>query len=240
MTLLETLLAVSLLSVLLLFIFGYFKEVAEISRMTEEEQRESFRMRYVESRLGFLFEHAVDEKSSGRRFFFYTESAGKGSLFPSLVLTFDNKVRRSPTFSGDVLGKLYVDASGRLKLAIWPLHLENPHEEMHEEVLMENVEAIRFWFYSPPEKVKSSKDTAGPNPIDPEKKTPEKDRWLEEWLNSYKQLPALVKVIITEKPRKPAAGTKKKKGEPQRQFRYDFVLPTRENYVYYPPGELAG
>ena len=77
MTLLETLIAISLLSMLLVFVFGFFRELSEINRMTEQSQKQSFRMRYLESRLGFIFERVVNENESSRKFFFYTQPAGK-------------------------------------------------------------------------------------------------------------------------------------------------------------------
>ena len=62
MTLLETLIALSLLSVMLVFVFGFFRELSELSRVTEKAQKESFQMRYLETRLGFIFERVVNEK----------------------------------------------------------------------------------------------------------------------------------------------------------------------------------
>ncbi len=78
MTLLETVVATALLSVLLTFVFGFFKELSHISLLTEKAQAESFHMRYVEARLGFIFQRTVREKKEGngkdsRHFFFYTQ-----------------------------------------------------------------------------------------------------------------------------------------------------------------------
>ncbi len=77
MTLLETLIAVSLLSILLVFVFSFFRELSNITQMTEQAQKESFQMRYLESRLGFIFERIVNENATARKFFFYTQPVNR-------------------------------------------------------------------------------------------------------------------------------------------------------------------
>lgn len=239
MTLLETLIAVSILSVLLVFVFGFFRELSEISRMTEESQKQSFHMRYLESRLGFIFERVVNENEDNvRPFFFYTQPTNRNfSSDPSLILTFYNEVRLDPTFSGDVLSRLYVDLDKRLCLAMWPLHVSDPSQYLQEEVLMENVIDIQYSFYAAPERVKDGKEIIT-NPNDPEKKTPEKDKWHDEWLISYKQMPSIIKVVI--KVAKDANSRSDLLDKDKvKEFVFHFVLPSSKNYVYYPPGELG-
>lgn len=239
-TLLETLIAFSLLSILLVFVFGFFRELSEITRMTEHAQKESFQMRYLESRLGFIFERVVNENKSGRNFFFYTEPPSKGiSSAPSLILTFSNGVRLDPAYSGDVLGRLYIDSSKRLCLAVWPLHVKDPHEHLQEEILFENIVDISYKFYSPPEKIKKGTDITPKKTIDPEKKSPEKNEWLPEWLETYKQMPAIVEiVIVVDAPPPPGKRIKDRDKDNTKEYQFQFVLPTYQNYIHYPAGEL--
>lgn len=237
MTLLETLIAVSLLSMLLVFVFGFFRELSEITRLTEQSQKHSFQMRYLESRLGFIFERVVNENESARKFFFYTQPANRSfTPLPSLILTFDNEVRIDPTFSGDVLGRLYVDLDKRLCLALWPLHGSDSTQSLQEEVLIENVIDIRYFFYSAPERVTDAKAIASGKTIDPGKKMPEKNKWLEEWFVTYKQMPSIVKVMIKVASHPDSHLSDKDK---VKEFVFHFVLPSSKNYVYYPPGELS-
>jgi hypothetical protein len=238
MTLLETLIAISLLSILLVFVFGFFRELSELTRMTEKSQKESFQMRYLESRLGFIFERVVNENDTKRKFFFYTQSPNRNfSSSPSLVLTFNNEVRLDPTFSGDVLGKLYVDKDGRLCLAIWPLHVADPYQYLQEEVLMDHVVNVRYSFYTAPERIKDAKEIVAGEKIDAEKKTPEKDKWHDDWLITYHQMPSIMKIMI-EVPKNPEDFQSSHSGRniETRQLTYHFVLPSSKNYVYYPPG----
>jgi len=242
MTLLETLIAVSLLSMLLVFVFGFFRELSEMSRMTEQAQKQSFQMRYLESRLGFIFQRVVNENEKWRKFFFYLQPASRNiSLTPSLILTFYNEVRLDPTFSGDILGRLYVDANHRLCLAMWPLHVSEPHKYLQEEVLLENVKDIQYSFYSPPERINDTKEIQTRKLIDPEKKFPEKDKWHDdEWEMTYDQMPSIVKVVV----KVAVEGDSKlhaldKERENIKKYVFHFVLPSSKNYVYYPPGEMS-
>lgn len=175
MTLLETLIALSLLSFLLVIIFGFFRQLSTMSIASEQSQKESFQMRYVESRLTYIFERIVNERDKGRDFFFYTQPPSDAfAESASIIFTFDNGVRSDPLFSGDVVARLYLDRQGsnssasqsdkscsRLTLAIWPLYAENPQESVVKEVLLENVKGVLFEFYSPPIRQSNSKDVSG-------------------------------------------------------------------------------
>jgi hypothetical protein len=230
MTLLETLVALSILSIVLVFLFGYFRDLSEINRMADQSQKESFQMRYLESRLGFIFERLVNEKLSAGTFFFYTEPPLQGkTLSTSLILTFDNEVRIDPTYSGDVLGRIYLDQDHSLRLGIWPLHTEDPSEHFQEEVLMEEVKEVRFEFYAAPEKIKDSKEIHTKK-IDPN--TPQKDYWhQDEWAMAYKQMPSIIKVKI-----KLAKVVRQGSYlEDDELLSYSFVLPSSKNLVQYPP-----
>lgn len=239
MTLLETLIAISLLSMLLVFVFGFFRELSEISRLTEQSQKQSFQMRYLESRLGFIFERVVNENESSRNFFFYMQPPNRNiSSSPSLILTFYNEVRLDPNFSGDVLGRLYVDGDKRLCLAMWPLHVSDPHQYLQQEVLMDHVIDVKYSFYSPPEKVKNKNDIVTGKIIDPEKKMPEKDHWPEEWFVTYNQMPSIIKMTIKIADESNAKQDALDKENVKKHVLY-FVLPSSQNYVYYPPGELS-
>lgn len=240
MTLLETLIAVSLLSMLLVFVFGFFREMSVITRMTEQSQKKSFQMRYVESRLGFIFERVVNENESSRNFFFYTQPPVPHLfLTTSLILTFNNEVRLDPTFSGDVLARLYVDPKKRLRLAIWPLHVSDPQqydEHLQEEILMENVVDISYLFYSAPEKIKDKHDIINDDKIDPEKKSPPKNQWLHEWFITYDQMPSIIKMTIkVENGTDPDANQDEEKIQ---EYHFRFVLPSSKNYVQYPRSGL--
>ena len=238
MTLLETLIAISLLSMLLGFVFGYFRQLSELTRLTDLTQKESFQMRYLESRLGFVFERIVNENEEARKFFFYTQPVQRDfSTSTSVIFTFDNGVRQNPNFSGDVLGRLYVDLDHRLCLAIWPLHIPEPHQYLQEEILFHHVANISYDFYAAPEHVLNEKDIVSGDKVDPEKKIPEKDKWhKEEWFLTYDQMPSIIRITV-QVAKNPE---ELKHGQQDRHIvtndlLFTFVLPSSKNPVYYPP-----
>lgn len=236
MTLLETLIAISLLSVLLVFVFGFFRELSEMNRQTEKVQKQSFQMRYLESRLAYMFERVVNENERARTFYFYTQPANREfSSSESLILTFNNEVRIDPNFSGDVLGRMYLDHEGRLCLVTWPLFVNDPFQFLHEEVLLNNVVDLKFSFYSAPLRKRNTKDIDPATPIDPEKKTPPKDDWLEEWALSYNQMPSMIKVtvVVAKDPDRFKSGQLEHSADKEKLI-FHFVLPSSKNPVYYP------
>lgn len=222
-TLLETLIALSLLTVLLLIIFTFFKEMSTITNLTEVKQKESFKLRYVESRLAFFFERIVNENQSGRDFYFFAGPTPYGqSSFASLVFTYDNKIRLDPTFSGDVLGRLYVDNQKNLCMATWPLHADDPSKHMQKEVLLENVTDLKFHLYAAPEKLISRNFISAPV-IDPN--IPTRNHWYtDEWKMAFQEMPVIIEIDI-------AIGD-----NPVKKWEFAFVLPSSKFPIYYPPG----
>ncbi len=246
LTLLETLIAVSLVSVLLTIVFGFFRELSEINRMTEVQQKESFQMRYVETRLNYLFQRIVNENESvregmqafKRRFYFYTQAPDKGiSESTSLIFSFNNGARSNPAFSDDLLARLYVDDKHRLCLAMWPIYSDKPHQEMQREILLENVASIQYQFYAAPERHLND-GAISPDKVDTENKNPEKDRWhAQEWMKSYQQMPSIVKLTVKIANKPDDLKTRSIGAEiPSRDITFAFVLPSSINYIYYPPG----
>lgn len=236
-TLLETLIAMSLLSLLLVVIFGFFREISAISNMTESKQDEAFEMRYVESRMAFLFERLVNENAKDRKFYFYCEPPNDAfSNCPSLVFTYNNEVRADPLFSGDVIGRLYVDKQNNLCLATWPIYFIEGIQTPQKEVLMNNVHDISFKLYAAPIRL-NSKNFIDPGKVDPNK--PERDRWYEnEWPKVFKEMPSIIKIefeIVKKDQEQTKKKKKKSKREPKNKWEFAFVLPSSQNPLYYPP-----
>lgn len=223
-TLLETLIALSLLTVLLVIIFSFFKEMTTISNMTEVKQKEAFKLRYLESRLAFFFERVVNEKSSDRKFYFYVEPTPNGqSPFPSLVFTFNNEVRANPLFSEDVLGRLYVDTDQNLCLVTWPIHGENASKQMQKEVLMEHVTSLSFKMLAAPEHL-PSRNFISTAIVDPNQ--PARGQWhFDEWKMAYKEMPVIIKIKIKIED----------KQSPVKEWKFAFVLSSSKFLIYYPP-----
>jgi len=227
LTLIETLIALSLISILLMIVFGFFRDISIINSETEKIQKENFQLRYMDSRLNKILQHINEtgDKQYSQNFFFYLEPTLKEiSNFPSLIFSFDNQARLDPDFSSYVLARLFVDHQNQLCLMTWPLINEKEeeiYEKMKKEILLTHVEDLAFRFYSPPEQKLDPKDF-NPDTIDPENTSPKKNKWYEqEWFLSFNQLPAIFQLHIT-----------RDSGD---SVVFSYVLPSKLP-VYYPAG----
>lgn len=238
MTLLETLIAISLLALLLTIVFSFFRELSVLSQVTEQKQKESFQMRYVETRLAFIFERLVNENETTRKFYFFTQPTNSQiSSSPSLIFTFNNGVRSDPNFSSDVLGRLYVDLDKRLTLVTWPIYTLQPHAYMQKEILLENVVGLRYEFYAAPERISNENAIVGAGENKPGETKPQRDRWQSEWPMSHKQMPSIIKITL-DIDRNPSSLERRKEEESKEQVQtvvLTFVLPSSKNPIYYPP-----
>lgn len=215
MTLLEVIIAMGLLSVLLVIIFGFFRELSVLNTHTKKKLEQGFQHRYVESRLSYLFSHIVNENSTTRKFYFFTLQ-DEAAKHQSLAFTFDNDIVLDSAVGGDVLGRLFVDKHDRFCLAVWPLDdSENgPEKSMGQvkfECFFENVHDIKFEFYASPATEKSI--------ISESEKGPRKGEWNQAWELEYGEMPVIVKIEIAFKDKSEHYET------------FSFVLPSSENPV---------
>jgi type II secretory pathway component PulJ len=217
-TLLETLIALALTTLALSTLLFFYREIVTLNNKADEMEKESFQLRYVESKLSFIFPRTISQKNK-KDFFFFT-SQDPGGLFASgnpqsLVFTFDRGVNLSKQFSNLVLSQMYLDTNHRLVLATWPAPsrwAEGGHIQMKFEVLMENVDALKFWFFIAPNKKWKDKGTSSQtNPQTNPPTNPPTNKvevvvnpspeggWIDHWSQDFKQLPAIIKMEIKRK-----------------------------------------
>lgn len=194
MTIFEVLIAMTLLSLLLVVLFGFVRELSSLNELTKKTTKQAFQQRYAESRLFYAFTNIVNENESGRTFHFFV-TKDESSSCPSLVFTFQNGSSKDPRYGGNVLARLFLDKDEHLCLAIWPLESntgENVDSQFKYENLLEGVKDLRFSFFVPP-------DTS--NDVEPDTKKDtvltHRGEWVEEWSKDLKQMPAIVKLEVT-------------------------------------------
>lgn len=154
-TLLEVLIAMSLMSILIVSVLGFYSQFEGINQEIATQRKKAFYALYLQSRLGNVIPFASSykiPKSKDKEFtWFYSSTEGEQ---PSLIFVFDNGVDGIPLYSELVLGKLYIDPQKRMILATWPLPKLNQivpePPPMRKEVLYENVQKLTFRFYQPP------------------------------------------------------------------------------------------
>jgi hypothetical protein len=227
MTLLETLIAMSLVSFLLVLVFGFFYELSVLNKSTKADVKEAFVRRYAQSRLMYVFSHVVNENLNGGKEFYFFSLKDEASSDPSLILTFDNDSVLDPHVSGNVVGRLFV-ADKALYLAIWPLRkkgdlTEDLGERMHMERLLDNVGQVRFKFFSAPD----VEHTVASQTVNEE--NPPKGKWLGEWEKKYKQMPVIIQMEVTEGK---TEGKKEQKGKNEPKVHtFKFVLPSSKHPI---------
>ncbi len=99
----------------------------------------------------------------------------------SLGLSFDNGIDPDPKFSGQVIGKLFVDESSNLCLAIWPIDEEATF--CRKEILCPNVQKMNLKFFA---KKKAASPSFG-------------FEWRSTWPKESGALPPMVRLSLTQR-----------------------------------------
>ena len=219
-TLLETLIALSLLTLILTAMFTFFRQISTISALSDLKEQEAFNANLLDSRLQYFFSNLTNENSTAKDFFFYVDqSKTADSTSRSLVFTFNNGAKLDPNFAGDILARLFVNNKQELCLATWPIYAESPATDGHFEVLKTGVSDINFKLYSPPAHL--DKNFLETNEVDPNK--PLFDHWyINFWPLAFNKMPAILKIEVILVDKTDINQT------------YAFVLPTSKSFIYYP------
>lgn len=191
-TLLETLIGFSLLTILLSTLIGVWAQVNWIQSKITSKEKEIFPLFYTQYRLNYVLTRVLKqykkETKPNKKFFFYTidEKNGKSGS-ESLVFMYDNGGGAGPTFSGNLIGKIYLDKENKLILVSWPSPDRSEETEipMKKEVLMEGVEKVAFQFYFP----EREDDLSGKLPSSSQ-------GWYSEWPLSLNILPLMMKIYL--------------------------------------------
>ena len=203
MLLVELLIAMSLTMVILSMMLVFYDQVDRANSALEKEQNSSFRKLYLSTRLAAAIPKTISFNDQDKDFFFFTSSgidsfAKSGTS--SLIFAFDNGVKLDPLFSNHVIGRLYVNHKDQLCLATWPSskRWKDDIPPMKNEILYEHVDALSFEFFIPP--AKDRQMILDKNKI----KIPKNENiplemagdWKKEWHQEYKDLPALMKILV--------------------------------------------
>ncbi|MFI5333607.1 MAG: hypothetical protein ACHQT8_00380 [Chlamydiales bacterium] len=139
-TLLEVTIALFLTSILLFFIFGFFRQTTMQNIAAQELDAKVCIYEKAEMRLATLFS-SLSQEEQGKPPLFYTEHSTKG---PQLIFSFQNGADTDPLFSGKIRARLLLEKNKTLELHLLPLEGEG---KMRKEVLLENVKELNFEFF---------------------------------------------------------------------------------------------
>lgn len=138
LTLLEVTIALFLTSFLVVFLFGFFREISMENIEAETFDEKLFPLEKTEMRLGALLS-AVEEEEKDKPALFYTEFKGGNEL----IFSFNNGIDEDPLFSGPIRAHLGVSKK-QLELHLLPLEEDR---KVRKEILMENVKNVGFSFF---------------------------------------------------------------------------------------------
>jgi type II secretory pathway pseudopilin PulG len=207
--LLELVIALGLTAILLTVLFRFFAGSVRMDRKVEDARASLYQRQHFQTRLSKVFTSIVPRSSlppsSGSSFYTLDEKS------TGFVAVFDNGIDPEPAFSGPILGKVFLD-DGNLSLALWPI--EKKEKKLYrKEVLLRNVENMRFQFLA--KKTFQNPDAAA-IAINPTLE------WRTNWPKNRWDIPSTIRLIVLQE---------------GQEIAFAFTLPLIEPIVtYHKPG----
>ena len=192
--LLEIMIGLTLLSILLTFLFHAMSQGIKMEMRVDEARKILFKRQHLQSRLQDLFLSLTPNRLPP----LYTK------LFPnekkeSLILYFDHGIDPDPQFSGPLLGRIYLEGDGKLVLAMWPLEKES--KKWRKEILLDGVDYFQFQFLG--QKEKKEDDEIGPN-----------FAWHKMWPKNRGASPSILRLTVSQNEVESSFAFFLSKGEP--------------------------
>lgn len=136
--LLEILIGLSLMSMLLVFLFSFLAQNMRMEQKMEQARSALLERQNVQLRLQDLFTSLTRAQLQSP---LYTQPLSDDDT-PSLILHFDNGIDPDPAFSGPLLARLYLE-NQNLCLVFWPLEEKN---KWRKEILLTHVTHLSYQF----------------------------------------------------------------------------------------------
>lgn len=174
-TLLEVLISLTLTTIILGVLLSAYFQAESLSREGEKLQREIQPKRALAARLDEIFLNLEQPKANEQFFFMPVES--------ELLFSYYNGANLDPAFSGEVLGRLFLDDQGYLVMLTWPprkLWPEGGFPPFRREVLLTGIDQIGFKFFATATESQPA-------------------RWVESWAKDVQELPGIIELTITLK-----------------------------------------
>lgn len=143
--LLEVLIALSLISMLCLFLFSFLKQNLQVEKRMDQARHLILERQNLQTRIQDL---VMSVKADTDAYPLYTQVFPKEN-FPSLILSFDHGIDPDPLFSGGLIGRIYIDENHNLCLVLWPNHPDKKHY-WRKEVLLSNISDFAIEFLKEP------------------------------------------------------------------------------------------
>lgn len=179
-TLIEVMISISLLSIIIMFLFNYFVKITKIEKKIDIIRNETFDKSLLHVRLNYIFTQIKRDN-----FFNKSSIYLENEKFPILFTIFDAGIDPDPNFSGFIQGRLYVDKAKNLCLE----KLSNDEKNKRKEILFKNIKSLEYKFLSKKdEKLKKFiKDDITKNIF-----------WYNSWPKDFSEMPSIVHMTINK------------------------------------------
>lgn len=209
-SLIEVVVSMGLAMGVLVALLGFYSYVTYLGKLGNDQEKRAFDQLYIQSRLSGILPKAIpyyqSEKNESSEIkseynFFTTSTNG----MPSLTFLYSGEVSNNPLFSGNNLGKIYLNNNKQLTFAMLPSPMRwNVASEVpaKAEILAEGVDKIEFSFFTPLEADRKEmwNDLKLNTKEEPDKQSSSlgfpPGEWVSEWRNDYLKLPPLVRLEV--------------------------------------------
>ena len=163
-------------------LFRYLIEMPKLENKILSVKEKVFERQYLQRRLDTIFSSIVPLNKLPKEIQKQHQAIYSLQFLkerdPSLIFFYDNGVDIDPSFSGPVLGRVFLDTNQMLTLATWPLKEKNAYRK---EILFSNLASYKFYFFTK----ESEKETG-------------KYSWIPFLEKSKKRIPSMIKLGLEE------------------------------------------
>lgn len=185
MTLIELVIALSLVSILLTTLLFWYGKMTKQKFEDQAARKPLLQEYYAYCRLEKVLEKIVLDSKGGKTLFGFDRSTG-------LVFTFDNGIHPMPQLSNIVLGKLAVE-QGALRLTIWPQPTVDaaPTSPSETVIIIDGIDQMECAFLSA-----KPVDFLTVQPKQLGDETPSAG-WHADWSSQLDRLPAQIHLVLS-------------------------------------------
>ncbi|MES2273828.1 MAG: hypothetical protein V4487_06515 [Chlamydiota bacterium] len=172
------------------FLFSFFVESTKVEKKLEQARNEITARQHLQMRLQSVFSGISRETEFSPLYSKFFADGKKDSL----IAIFDNGIDPDPAFSGPVIGRIYVDSTKNLSLAIWPIE-KGKKGVWRKEILLPSVGVFEFEFLA-------EKKGGEPDKKEKTRSVNTTIEWKSRWPKNRMDAPSIIRLILTQENQK--------------------------------------
>lgn len=152
LSLLEVTIALLLTSILISVLLKLYFQIPKVEHRIDTIKQKTYPIHYSQVKLTKIFDSLIPYQNLSLLTKKYPPLSTYTPLEneESLLVIFDNGIDIDPNFSGEVIGRIYVNPkSNSLELIIWPANEKNHTKNFRKEILLKNITSYNFSFFDP-------------------------------------------------------------------------------------------